>query len=622
MQPSLLQSMQCPESLDRDRRILYPTQLAACDIRLLSLLPSEKDDDPVQCELRQYEAAVAPEYEALSYVWGKASDLVNIKCNQLDVLVTRNLRDALLAIRDPREPRTVWADALCMNQADVKEKNIHVPLMGRVYSQTSNTVIYLGGASHEDATAAETGLMTIFTLLEDHRVRAGFSDDDDHLIILLLQILPDHSPISVSWSAIKDFFDQSWFVRIWCVQEVVLAQATRLQSYAIYGHKRIPYHYIRRVALFLAIAADCQPELVQNIPFRRSLASISALPHVLAREDALLSLLNNFRPYSATDSRDMVYGLLGILSKLSSFDSASISVDYTKTVAEVYTDIAVEIIRVSQDLEILNHVSHPEILGPELDFPSWVPRWDRARTALGFSSSDETRFKLSFPASLRGDEKALSYYRVEGGKLFAYGTCYNEVKSVLSLVGPEMAISTTRFWKDGRGTQMLCCDSQQQSLMIARTLTAGYLGFPFGFSEGTEEKRNQFLADFLDYIHNIMSKCSTNCSSTVKGAQFCMTSDHATYIGSRSRYTEELAKMCKGRLLFRLANGSWGIGPDCMREGDIIVALFGGFAPYALRHEQQECRFLGPVYIDGLMDGQYFRSAYNKSMQEQDFILV
>lgn len=59
----------------------------------------------------------------------------------------------------------IWADAPCMNQVDIKKRNTHVPLMGRVYSLTTNAVIYLGEASYEEANAVKTGLMAILDFI-------------------------------------------------------------------------------------------------------------------------------------------------------------------------------------------------------------------------------------------------------------------------------------------------------------------------------------------------------------------------------------------------------------------------------------------------------------------------
>ncbi|KAF2681134.1 hypothetical protein K458DRAFT_249312, partial [Lentithecium fluviatile CBS 122367] len=63
------------------------------------------------------------EYESLSYAWGyPTGPRTVIECNGRMVLVTLNLHDALVRLRHPTAPRTMWIDAICINQEDEKEK--------------------------------------------------------------------------------------------------------------------------------------------------------------------------------------------------------------------------------------------------------------------------------------------------------------------------------------------------------------------------------------------------------------------------------------------------------------------------------------------------------------------
>jgi len=89
---------------------------------------------------------ITPPYIALSYTWGDAWDVVPIQVDGTTMMVTRNLRDGLIAIRS--EPQIssfpVWADAVCINQNDVKEQNNEVKRMFEVYRRASRVVIWLG----------------------------------------------------------------------------------------------------------------------------------------------------------------------------------------------------------------------------------------------------------------------------------------------------------------------------------------------------------------------------------------------------------------------------------------------------------------------------------------------
>jgi Heterokaryon incompatibility protein (HET) len=65
----------------------------------------------------------APEFQALSYVWGSPDDPVDIVCENKVVSVTQNLHRALLRLRHACYLiRRVWIDALCINQGDLDEQ--------------------------------------------------------------------------------------------------------------------------------------------------------------------------------------------------------------------------------------------------------------------------------------------------------------------------------------------------------------------------------------------------------------------------------------------------------------------------------------------------------------------
>jgi hypothetical protein len=58
-------------------------------IRLLRLLPGEHSDE-IHCQLMAVSLSDNPEYEALSYVWGDASELFEISCEGRCLKITRS----------------------------------------------------------------------------------------------------------------------------------------------------------------------------------------------------------------------------------------------------------------------------------------------------------------------------------------------------------------------------------------------------------------------------------------------------------------------------------------------------------------------------------------------------
>ncbi|KAH6977624.1 heterokaryon incompatibility protein-domain-containing protein, partial [Ilyonectria destructans] len=112
-------------------------------IRLANLLPVEAGDD-IKIQLFIVELGHHPPFEALSYVWGNASDTVSITCNGDQMLVTRNLHNALERLRYPDNVRTLWVDGICINQGNTKERSHHVAFMNLVYENADAVLADMG----------------------------------------------------------------------------------------------------------------------------------------------------------------------------------------------------------------------------------------------------------------------------------------------------------------------------------------------------------------------------------------------------------------------------------------------------------------------------------------------
>jgi hypothetical protein len=119
-------------------------------IRLLELLPGVRDS-PLQCHIAEVQKSNRPEYEALSYAWGEAifSHTIEEATSGTQLMITVNLHNALQGIRHQHSRRVLWVDAICINQMDLREKNILVAQMGRIYEDAERVVVWLG--SHRGA---------------------------------------------------------------------------------------------------------------------------------------------------------------------------------------------------------------------------------------------------------------------------------------------------------------------------------------------------------------------------------------------------------------------------------------------------------------------------------------
>jgi hypothetical protein len=117
--------------------------------------------------MRTYKIDHYPPYIALSYTWGDPNDTVPVLCDGRVIDVTRNFKEALWQFREDRK-RLVrqsvptvshykllhfWVDAVCINQANDKEKSFQVSLMTEIYKRARHVFAWLGPADKSSDSA-------------------------------------------------------------------------------------------------------------------------------------------------------------------------------------------------------------------------------------------------------------------------------------------------------------------------------------------------------------------------------------------------------------------------------------------------------------------------------------
>ncbi|KAF2121052.1 heterokaryon incompatibility protein-domain-containing protein, partial [Lophiotrema nucula] len=113
------------------------------DFRVLELQPGPHDAN-LSIHLRTVSLSDYPPYEALSYVWGHLSKSYLVICGGKSIPITQSLHEFLLEARDEAEVKTIWADALCINQDDLAERSHQVRIMYKIYENSARTTIWLG----------------------------------------------------------------------------------------------------------------------------------------------------------------------------------------------------------------------------------------------------------------------------------------------------------------------------------------------------------------------------------------------------------------------------------------------------------------------------------------------
>jgi hypothetical protein len=128
------------------------------EIRLAVLHPGREPDD-ITCDIVHVNLLDNPAYEAVSYTWatmnGDASLSEQISCRGGTIAVTKNCKSLLLSLRRFGLNRTIWIDAVCINQSNTLERNHQVKLMATIYSNASQVLAYIG-SQYEDTSPSIT----------------------------------------------------------------------------------------------------------------------------------------------------------------------------------------------------------------------------------------------------------------------------------------------------------------------------------------------------------------------------------------------------------------------------------------------------------------------------------
>ena len=145
--------------------IYSPLSKTDSEIRLLEIISPGNSISPTRCRLHTVRMSDSPIYTALFYVWGDPLITEEMILDGTLFNITKSLGSALRLVkyywshlypdRDPAEFR-LWADAICIYQGDLAERNHQVKLMGQIYSEAETAIRQLASEDRLVHTAIKT----------------------------------------------------------------------------------------------------------------------------------------------------------------------------------------------------------------------------------------------------------------------------------------------------------------------------------------------------------------------------------------------------------------------------------------------------------------------------------
>ncbi|TPX07446.1 uncharacterized protein E0L32_002084 [Thyridium curvatum] len=144
-------------------------------------------------------------YEALSYAWGKEDKPRVLSTSSGTIAITESLFSGLTRLRKTDVERFIWADAICINQVDLEEKESQIGMMADIYSLAARVICDLGEATDD-------GDFEAMKVMKSARTDWAWTiEARAECRVALLQLLT-----------------RPWFGRLWVVQEFFLASRVAL----------------------------------------------------------------------------------------------------------------------------------------------------------------------------------------------------------------------------------------------------------------------------------------------------------------------------------------------------------------------------------------------------------
>lgn len=402
---------------------------------------------------------------------------------------------------------------------------------------------------------------------------------------------------------------------------------------------------------------------------------------VLSLGDVLASL----RLSRATDPRDMVYGLLGLVP------NCSIRPDYAKaTIQDVYLNLVEYCIKEEKSLDIITLCRQSS---STMELPSWVPDWTKSWENINEESSPDGENTDLPPSPL-----VLKYI---SGELLRNFTEFDKPEVLRNAEGVELKL---KAWS-AHGSRPPDATIQRTSFtMTARGVHVGAVTDLGSFTNRSERDGDLFffkvLSDWEEIMLNHFGMCKNAPNSksimdvfdrcleimdrhltrnhvefkserdeklqmrkeqrTQRGQKYSQRQSETKYHGESSvveafvrtivadldedfqRVTaSKYARFWEGdvsnstewaheiytfetatnRRLLITQNGDVGLGPINAVIGDHVCILYGCSVPLVLREVDGRFTLIGEAYLQGLMDGEAITLTEEGTLYEKEWTI-
>lgn len=609
-----------------------------------------------------------------------------ITCNGEQFLVTENLDSALRQLRSEDKERILWIDAICIDQKNDSERGYQVNLMKDIYRMATVVVIWLGDADADSDLVfplCEKMVENRFDPLKDliSRLDIIMGPDREQILEKTMKeakkrnaekareearlasasntasdaanpspktsevdgTIADATDEEVDVSDASDeeisaflrLIDRPWFTRCWVLQEVCLAK----QAVLLCGTQAIDWDIFYAgfaITIFLSEKGlRGRPEQL----YRKALLLIGMLRPKLNNESSpyqgvsILWLLRRVLTLDATDARDKIYAILGLLGKEDSRE-LNIIPDYGVSIEECYQKTSLIIMSQMKNLDILHT---DRIFNSTLNLPSWVTDWRSLPTSSPICLDPHSYFitreeggDRPFSASLSTQwapitgpdartlrlfgydfdeiiqvEDILEVPAIDHNDIAAMGSSFSNIKNFMKklFLGLGSYFDTLVKWEAlaMSKTYSKYPTGEDTETVFALTMCTDSIDSPElalqRFQKWRKVLRGPRKITFLKNLGINDGFYKTMVATAGIGSGIKVMDDRVYATATETTLWRRLARTKKGYL---------AVIPSQAVVGDHVALYKGGRMPFVVRRlrEDDKRELIGPCYVHGIMYGE------------------
>ncbi|KAK6432847.1 hypothetical protein LTR95_010980 [Oleoguttula sp. CCFEE 5521] len=539
------------------------------EVGLLRILPAltGAPEEPLYAKSRIVSLLKEPHYECISYCWG---DPENTE----------------MVIFQGKPGIWLWADAPCIDQNDMNERNRQVQLMARIYTDASSVRAWIEWPGSDQTMAPPSPY--------DVRIGTAWLLEVSLNFFLYGHAIPpvlDGKQLAML-AIMKVLFSDPFWQRIWITQELILASNIVLYygalKYKLAGKSKFQQltenmlSYLRPARLgerdFMACegAAETSADVLERkstmlgeilSPLYRFFQA-----ELLSRTDHLRNSLNTRFDGIAKAGRkhDYVYAMLGLVPA-----DARIVPDYSKSLQEVYAENTFAVMRAAKDLVCL--------LGATTGLPS-MPTW-----AVDYSAASSSRIlEPLWGVYSAGKHVEFSLQERPPEAIVVNGVLFDAVVFVsASFDVLEQTLSLDRVT-----AREFIVSQQRKALAFYRAHSAT----PLESSEIPRELLRILALDVAATMLPVGASCHRRNRLELQDSSV------------EQHILPRMFSILATQKLFVTAGGRFGTAEKEIQIGDPICVFGGCPMPLCVRPKVADgstvYKLISPCYVDGVMDGQ------------------